>query len=88
MRQSKFTETQILSMLKEADAGRPVNEIWRSYGISSATYYKWKAKYGGLEASDIKRLKELEHENSKLKRLYADMALENAALKDVIAKKL
>jgi putative transposase len=88
MRQSKFTETQIMSILKEADAGRPVNEIWRSYGISSATYYKWKAKYGGLEASDIKRLKELEQENSKLKRLYADMALENAALKDVIAKKL
>jgi putative transposase len=88
MRQSKFTETQIVSILKEADAGRPVNEIWRKYGISSATYYKWKAKYGGLEASDIKRLKELEHENSKLKRLDADMALENAALKDVIAKKL
>ena len=88
MRQSKFTETQIVSMLKEADAGRPVNEIWRSYGISSATYYKWQATYGGLEASDIKRLKELEQENSKLKRLYADMALENVALKDVIAKKL
>ena len=88
MRQSKFTETQFVSILKETDAGRPVNEIWRKYGISSATYYKWKAKYGGLEASDIKRLKELEHENSKLKRLYADMALENAALKDVIAKKL
>lgn len=88
MRQSKFTETQIVSILKEADAGRPVNEIWRKYGISSATYYKWKAKYGGLEASDIKRLKELEHENSKLKRLYADMALEHAALKDLIEKKL
>ena len=88
MRQSKFTETQIVSMLKEADAGRPVNEIWRSYGISSATYYKWQATYGGLEAADIKRLKELEQENSQLKRLYADMALENAALKDVIAKKL
>jgi putative transposase len=88
MRQSKFTETQIVSILKEADAGRPVNEIWRSYGISSATYYKWKAKYGGLEASDIKRLKELEHENGCLKRMYADLSLENAALKDVIAKKL
>ena len=77
-----------MSILKEADAGHPVNEIWRSYSLSSATYYKWKAKYGGLEASDIERLKELEHENSKLKRLYADMALENAALKDVLAKKL
>ena len=74
MRQSKFTETQIVSILKEADAGRPVNEIWR--------------KYGGLDASDVKRLKELEHENSRLKRMYADLSLENAALKDVIAKKL
>ena len=88
MRQSKFTETQIVSILKEADAGRPVNEIWRKYGISSATYYKWKAKYGGLEASDVKRLKELEHENGRLKRMYADLSLENAALQDVIAKKL
>ena len=88
MRQSKFTETQIVSILKEADAGRPVNELWRQHGISSATYYKWKAKYGGLDASDVKRLKELEHENSRLKRMYADLSLENVALKDVIAKKL
>ena len=65
-----------------------VNAIWRQYGISSATYYKWKAKYGGLEASDVKRLKELEHENSRLKRLYAELSLENAALKDLIEKKL
>ena len=64
MRQSKFTETQIVSILKEADSGRPLNEIWRHYGISSVTYYKWKAKYGGLEASDVKRLKELEHEHN------------------------
>lgn len=88
MRQSKFTETQIVSILKEADASRPVNEIWRHYGISSATYYKWKAKHDGLEASDVKRLKELEHENNRLKHVYADLSLENAALKDVIAKKL
>lgn len=88
MRLSKFTETQIVSILKEADAGRPVNEIWRQYGISSATSDKWKATYGGLEASDIKRLKELEHESSRLKRMYAELSLENAALKDVIAKKL
>ena len=88
MRQSKFSETQIVSILKEADAGRPVNEIWRTYSISSATYYKWKAKYGGLEASDIERLKELEHENGHLKRMYADLSLENAALKEVLAKKL
>ena len=88
MRQSKFSETQIVSILKEADAGRPVNEIWRKYSISSATYYKWKAKYGGLEASDIKRLKELAHENGRLKRMDADLSLENAALKEVLAKKL
>jgi putative transposase len=86
MRQSSFTETQIVSILKEADAGRPVNEIWRKCDISSATYYKWKAKHGGLEAGDIKRLKEMEDENSRLKRMYADLSLENAALKNVIAK--
>jgi putative transposase len=86
MRQSTFTETQIVSILKEADAGRPVNEIWRTYGISSATQHKLKAKYGGLEASDVKRLKELEHENGHLKRMYVDLSLENAAIKDVIAK--
>jgi putative transposase len=88
MRQSKFTETQIVAILKEADAGRPVHEIWRSYSISSATDDKWNATYGGLEASDIKRLKELEHENGRLKRMYADLSLEHAALKDVLAKKL
>jgi putative transposase len=88
MRQATFTETQIVAILKEADAGRPVNEIWRQDGISSATYYKWKAKYGGLGASDVKRLKELEHENSRLKRMYADLSLENQGLKDVLAKKL
>ena len=88
MRQSKFTETQSVSILKEADAGRPVNEIWRKYGLSAATYYKWKAKDGGVEASDITRLKELEHENGRLERMFAELSLENAALKDVIAKKL
>ena len=72
MRQSRFTETQIVSILKESDAGRPVNELWRQHGISSATYYKWKAKYGGLEASEVKQLKELEQENSRLKRMYAE----------------
>ena len=88
IRQSKLTETRIVSILKEADAGRPINEIWRKYGISSATYYKWKAKYDGLEASDIKRLKKLEHENGRLKRMYADLSLEDASLKDLIEKKL
>lgn len=88
MRQSKFTESQIVSILKEADAGRPVNEIWRRYGISSATCDKWKAKSSGVEASDVKRLKELEYENSRLKRMYAELSLENASLNDVIATKL
>ena len=88
MKKSRFTETQIVSIMKEADAGRPVKEVCRQHGISDATYYKWKSKYGGLEASELKRVKELEAENAKLKRLYADMALEHAAMKDLIAKKL
>lgn len=88
MKKSRFTETQIVSILKEADAGRPIKEVCRQHGISDATYYKWKSKYGGMEASDLKRVKELEAENTKLKRLFADMALENAAMKDLIAKKL
>ena len=88
MKKSRFTETQILAVLKEADAGLAVNEIWRKHGISSATYYKWKAKYGGLEGSELKRVKELEAENAKLKRMYADLALENAAIKDVLSRKL
>jgi putative transposase len=88
MKKSRFTETQIVAALKEADAGKSVKEICRSHGISDATYYKWKSKYGGMEASDLKRVKELEAENARLKRLFADMALENAAMKDLIAKKL
>lgn len=88
MKKSRFAETQIVAVLKEADAGKPVKDICRQHGISDATYYKWKSKYGGMEASDLKRVKELESENARLKRLYADMALENAAMKDLIAKKL
>lgn len=86
MKKSRFTESQIVGILKETDAGIPVNEIWRKHGISSATYYKWKSKYGGLEASELKRVKELEAENSRLKRMYAELALENEAIKAVLKK--
>lgn len=85
MKKSKFTETQIVSILKQADAGVPVKDVCRQAGISVPTYYQWKSKYGGLEASDLKRVKELD---SKLKRMYAELALDNAAMKDLIAKKL
>ena len=88
MRTSKFTETQIVSILKQADAGVPVKDICRQANISTATYYQWKSKYGGLEASELRRVKELEAENAKLKRMYAELALDNAAMKDLIAKKL
>ena len=88
MKKSRFTETQIVSILKQADAGMAVKDVCRQAGISAPTYYQWKSKYGGMEASDLKRVKELEAENSRLKRLYADLALENAAMKDLIAKKL
>ncbi len=88
MKKSRFSEQQIISILKQADAGVKVQDICRQHGISDATYYKWKSKYGGMEASDIKRLREVETENSKLKRMFADLALENRALKDLIEKKL
>ena len=88
MKKSRFTETQIITILKEADAGVLVKDICRKHGISDATYYNWKSKYGGMSASDLKRLKEMELELSQLKRMYADMALENRALKDLIEKKL
>lgn len=88
MKKSRFTETQIVTILKEADSGIPVKDICRKHGISDATYYNWKSKYGGMQASDLKRLKDLEHELGQLKRMYADMALENRALRDLIEKKL
>ena len=73
-----------MEILKEADAGLPTNEVWRKHGISSATYYKWKAKYGGLEVSELVRVKELESENSRPKRMYAELALENEAIKGLL----
>ncbi len=88
MKKSRFTENQIVSILKEADAGAKVKEICRRHGISDATFYNWKSKYGGMQASDLKRLKEAEAELSKLKRMYADLSMENDALKDLIEKKL
>jgi putative transposase len=88
MKRSQYSESQIVGILKEADAGVKVADICRKYGISDATYYKWKSKYGGLEVSDVRRMRELEAENSRLKRMYADLSLENQALKDLISKKL
>jgi putative transposase len=88
MKRSRFTEHQIVAILHEAEAGLAVKDLCRKHGISSATYYQWRSKYGGLAASDLKRLKELENELAQYKRMYAELAHENYALKDVIAKKL
>jgi putative transposase len=88
MGKSRFTETQIITILKEVEKGRTVKDVCREYSLSDATYYQWKSKYGGMEASDIRKLRELEDENRRLKQMYADLSLENRALKDVIAKKL
>ena len=91
MRKSRFTETQIVKILKSVESGRrvpgrQVKEVCREQGISDATYYNWRSKFGGMEASDVKRLKEPEEENRKLKQLFADLSLENHALKDLIEK--
>ena len=86
MKKSRFRESQIVGILKEDDAGVAVNEVWPKHEISSATYYKWKAKYGGLEVSVLVRVRELEAENSQLKRMYANLALENEAIKAVLKK--
>jgi putative transposase len=89
MKKSKFSESQIVAILKEGEAGVAVEQILRKHGISRATYYYgWKSKYGGASVTDLKRLKELEAENSKLKRMYADQALEIAAIKEVLSRKL
>ena len=88
MRKSKFSETQIVGILKDAEAGVAVNDLLRTHGISRGTFFTWRSKYGGASVSDVTRLRELEAENAKLKRMYADLALENAAIKDVLARKL
>jgi len=88
MKRSRFTEGQIFAILKEGEAGDSVKVVCRRHGVSPATYYQWKSKYGGLQPSDLKRMKELEQENSRLKQLYAETALENKALKDLIHRKL
>ena len=87
MKRKQFSEEQIIGILKEAEAGAVVTELCRKHGMSSATYYAWKAKFGGLEVSDARRLRALEDENAKLKRLLADAMLDNVALKDLLGKK-
>ncbi len=88
MRKKRFTEHQIIKVLKQVEGGRTVAEVCRENGVSPGTYYNWKAKYGGMEASDIKRLKDLEAENRKLKQMFANLSLEHEVLKDIIEKKL
>lgn len=88
MKKTQFTETQIVAMLKQHEQGIKATDIARANGISDKTFYRWKSKYGGMDVNELKRIKELEAENSKLKRMYADLALMNEALKDVIEKKL
>lgn len=88
MKKSKFTEQQIAFALKQAELGTPVEEVCRKVGISDATFYNWKKKYGGLGPSELRRLKQLEEENTKLKRLVADLSLDKAMLQDVLSKKL
>jgi putative transposase len=86
MKKSRFTEEQIVAMLKQGEAGMKTAEVCRQHGISEATFYAWKAKYGGMTASDVQKLKRLEEENGKLKRIVADLTLDNTVLKDLLSK--
>lgn len=88
MKKGRFTENQIVSALKKQEAGVSVKDISRELGISEATFYNWKAKYGGMEASDVAKMKELERENAELKKMYAEISMENRAMKNLIEKKL
>lgn len=88
MKKTRFTEHQILAILKQQEAGVKVQDICREHGISNATFYNWKAKYGGMDASQLKRLKDLEQENARLKKMYADLSLVHHAFKDAVEKKL
>ncbi|MGH8114494.1 MAG: transposase [Rhodanobacteraceae bacterium] len=87
MRKSKFSESQVAGVLKEAEAGVSVADVCREHGISSATFYQWRSKYGGMSVSDMQRLRELEAENGRLKRMYADLSLDHELLKEVLKKK-
>jgi putative transposase len=87
MRKSKFSESQIVAILKEGESGLAVAEVCRKHGISAATYYAWKSRYAGASVSDLSRMRELEAENTRLKRMYAELALDAAAMKEVIARK-
>ena len=88
MRTSKFSEAQIVGILREVDAGVPMVEVFRKHGVSRATYFRWRAKYADATVSELSRLRELEHETARLKRMYAELALENTAIKDVLHRKL
>ena len=88
MKKSRYSDSQILAILNQAEAGTPISALCREHGMSSATFYKWRAEYGGMDASDLKRMKEMQGELSQYKRMYAELAHENFALKDVIDRKL